>query len=51
MHQLWKLLSGSEVWSESPEGIQLDFCLQALTGGFSEDRISLVRQVHNILLL
>lgn len=42
MEQFWQLLSISDVFSE---GIQVDFCLQALTGGFSEERLGLIRQV------
>lgn len=45
MQRFWKLLSCGEAWCHDPEGIVLDLCLQSLTGGFSEDRACLVRQV------
>lgn len=45
MQQFWQLLCKTEAFCEDLQGILLDFCLQALTGGFSEDRVATVRQV------
>ena len=51
MQQLKEHLSKNEAWSAEHEGIWLDFCLQSLTGGFSENRASLVRQVCALVFL
>lgn len=46
MQHFWQLLSKTDVFDEDLRGIHLDYCLKALTGGFSEDRMALIRQVH-----
>ena len=45
MEQFWHLLSISYMFDKCLGGIPLDFCLQALTGGFTEERANLVFQV------
>lgn len=49
MDQFWHLLSISDMFDKCLEGIPLDFCLQALTGGFTEERANLVCQVFKRL--
>lgn len=48
MQQFWQLLCRSGMCQDSVEGIQLDHCLEALTGGLSEDRFHLVRKVTRV---
>ena len=50
MQQFWHLLSKHGLYFEEAKGIHLDFCLSALTGQFSENRASCVRQVSIVLM-